>query len=82
MGDAAAESGPPLGDRVAAAVMERYARLNVKDASCWTVVAGVVAVFGASEAVEVVSVASGCKCVGGLVAVDPPCISPFAQEII
>ena len=82
MGDAAAESGPPLGDRVAAAVMERYARLNVKDASCWTVVAGVVAVFGASEAVEVVSVASGCKCVGGLDRSDGSVVRDGHAEVV
>ncbi|EGB02539.1 hypothetical protein AURANDRAFT_68786, partial [Aureococcus anophagefferens] len=50
-------------ERVAAAVLEAYARLRVKDGGCWTVVAGVAAVAG--DDVEVLSVASGCKCVGG-----------------
>ena len=50
-------------ERVAAAVLEAYAGLRIKDGGCWTVVAGVAAVAG--DDVEVLSVASGCKCVGG-----------------
>ena len=44
-------------ERVAAAVLEAYARLRIKDGGCWTVVAGVAAVAG--DDVEVLSVASG-----------------------
>ncbi|KAK7248959.1 adenosine deaminase [Aureococcus anophagefferens] len=50
-------------ERVAAAVLEAYAGLRIKDGGCWTV-AGVAAPSGGDD-VEVLSVASGCKCVGG-----------------
>jgi tRNA(Arg) A34 adenosine deaminase TadA len=50
-------------ERVAAAVLEAYEGLRIKDGGCWTVVAGVAAVAG--DDIEVLSVASGCKCVGG-----------------
>ena len=58
------EMDPTRADRVARAILEKYASLNVK-ADGWTVVAGIACVAPDNH-VCVLAVASGCKCVGKL----------------
>ena len=55
---------PTRPTRVAAAILQQYNSLQVKDEG-WTVVAGIAAVDAAGR-VHVLAAASGCKCVGKL----------------